>query len=257
MEAAADNILLAPAGAPAILQFAAAALLFAHIAGASVAMIAGAVALIARKGERVHRAAGVIFVISMVIMLAVAAGTSPFLPDPQPGQVYGGIFVIYLVATAWMTVKRPEGQVGRFELWACLIAAVLAMAVVIGGMGTMYGAVIGAVLGALLGDPPAWAFAVIGGFAVFCDVRVLRRGGVSGPSRIARHLWRMCAALFVATGSFFFGQADEIPAALRGQHLMIPALAPLALMLFWLIRIRIGRAFKTAPAVPLGASADG
>lgn len=242
MEAAADNILLAPAGAPAILQFAAAALLFAHIAGASVAMIAGAVALIARKGERVHRAAGVIFVISMVIMLAVAAGTSPFLPDPQPGQVYGGIFVIYLVATAWMTVKRPEGQVGRFELWACLTAAVLAMA---------------GVLGALLGDPPAWAFAVIGGFAVFCDVRVLRRGGVSGPSRIARHLWRMCAALFVATGSFFFGQADEIPAALRGQHLMIPALAPLALMLFWLIRIRIGRAFKTAPAVPLGASADG
>lgn len=237
-----DNILMAPPGAPAVLHFAAAALLFLHIAGASVALIAGAVALIARKGDRIHRAAGVIFVVSMVIMLAVAAGTSPFLPDPQPGQVYGGIFVIYLVATAWMTVKRPEGQVGRFELRACIVAAVLALA---------------GVLGAILGDPPAWAFAALAGFAVFCDVRVLRRGGISGPSRIARHLWRMCAALFVATGSFFLGQADEIPAALRGPHLMIPAFAPLGLMLFWLIRVRIGRAFKSTPAGPVAAGADG
>ena len=243
MEASeADNILRFGAEAPAILHLLAAILLFLHIAGASVAMIAGAVALIARKGERVHRAAGVIFVVSMVIMLAVAAGTSPFLPDPQPGQVYGGIFVIYLVATAWMTVKRPEGQVGRFEVGAFILTVLLGLA---------------GVIGALSGDAPAWAFAMVAGLAAVGDLRVLRRGGVSGPSRIARHLWRMCAALFVATGSFFFGQADEIPAALRGQHLMIPALAPLALMLFWLIRIRIGRAFKTAPAVPLGASADG
>lgn len=243
MEAgAADNILLFGPEAPAVLHILAATLLLLHIAGASVAMIAGAVALIARKGDRVHRAAGVIFVVSMVIMLAVAAGTSPFLPDPQPGQVYGGIFVIYLVATAWMTVKRPDGQVGGFELWACLIAAVLGLA---------------GVLGALLGDTPAWAFAAVGGFAVFCDVRVLRRGGVTGPSRISRHLWRMCAALFVATGSFFFGQADEIPAFLRGPLTMVLGVAPLVLMVFWLIRMRIGGAFKSAAAAPLGASADG
>ncbi|MGZ9099051.1 MAG: hypothetical protein ACXW3O_05045 [Brevundimonas sp.] len=240
--AAADNILRFGPEAPVLLHLMAAVLLFLHIAGASVAMVAGAVALIARKGDRVHRAAGVVFVISMLVMLAVAAGTSPFLPDPQPGQVYGGLFVIYLVATAWMTVKRPAGQVGRFEPWACIAAAVLALA---------------GVLGAVLGDPPAWAFAAVAGFAVFCDVRVLRRGGLSGPPRIARHLWRMCAALFVATGSFFFGQADEIPAVLRGPHLTVLALAPLGLMVFWLIRIRIGRAFKTVPRLALEARADG
>ena len=234
MEASeADNIFRFGPEAPAFLHVLADLLLFLHIAGASVAMIAGAVALIARKGDRVHRAAGVVFVVSMVIMLAVAAGTSPLLPDPQPGQVYGGIFVIYLVATAWMTVKRPEGQVGRFELWACISAALLALA---------------GVLGAILGDAPAWAFAAIGGFAVLCDVRVLRRGGVSGPSRIARHLWRMCAALFVATGSFFFGQADEIPAYLRGPLTTVLGLAPLGFLLFWIVWVRFSRAFRPAPA---------
>ncbi len=239
---AVDNILRFGPEAPAILHALAAILLFLHIAGASVALVAGAVALIVRKGDQVHRAAGKVFVVSMVIMLAVAAGTSPFLPDPQPGQVYGSIFVIYLVATAWMTVKRPEGQVGRFELAAFILTVLLALA---------------GVIGALSGDEPAWAFALAASLAAVGDLRVLRRGGVSGPSRIARHLWRMCAALFVATGSFFLGQADEIPAVLRGPHLMIPAFAPLVLMLFWLVRIRIGRAFKTAPAAPLGATADG
>ncbi|MDQ3126676.1 MAG: hypothetical protein M3Q74_13860 [Pseudomonadota bacterium] len=98
-----------------------------------------------------------------------------------------------------------------------------------------------------MADTPAWAFAAIGGFAVLCDVRVLRRGGVSGPSRIARHLWRMCAALFVATGSFFFGQADEIPAALRGPLTMVLGLAPLGFLLFWIVWVRISRAFRSPP----------
>jgi len=37
------------------------------------------------------------------------------------------------------------------------------------------------------------------------DVRMLVRGGVFGPKRIARHLWRMCFGLFIAAGSFFLG----------------------------------------------------
>lgn len=236
-----DQVMRFGPEAPPILHLLASILLFAHIAGASVAMVAGAGALVFRKGATLHRAAGVIFVVSMVVMLTVAAVTSPFLPDPQPGQVYGSIFVIYLVATAWMAVKRPEGQVGRFELWACVLAVLLGVA---------------GIVGALLGDRPAWAFVAIVSLAVVGDIRVLRRGGVSGPPRIARHLWRMCGALFVATGSFFLGQADEIPAALRGQHLIIPAVAPLVLAVFWLIRIRIGKAFKSAPpAASLAADA--
>lgn len=239
----ADNILVAPAGAPAVLHFAAAALLFLHIAGGSVAMVAGAVALIARKGDPVHRAAGTVFFVSMLFMAGVAAGVSPFLPEIVPTNIVAAIFTLYLVATAWATVRRPEGVVGRFEVGAGLFALVM-----VGG---------GLVFGRVTGDPTLYAFAAVAALAAVADFTMLRRGGLSGVPRIARHLWRMCAALFVATGSFFFGQADEIPVALRGPYISVLALAPLGLMVFWLIRVRIGRAFKTAPHAPLEAGADG
>ncbi len=206
-------------------------------------MIAGAVALIVRKGDRVHRAAGNVFFVSMLVMAGVAAGVSPFLPEIVPTNIVAAVFTLYLVATSWVTVRRPEGAVGRFETGAFGFAVCMVVA--------------GAVFGRITGDPTLYAFAGIASLAAVADFTVLRRGGLTGVPRIARHLWRMCAALFVATGSFFFGQADEIPVALRGPHITVLALAPLGLMLFWLIRIRIGRAFKTVPAIPLGASADG
>src|SRR5207247_1850066 len=44
------------------------------------------------------------------------------------------------------------------------------------------------------------------------DLRLLREGSITGPRRLARHLWRMCFALFIASGSFFLGQMKFIPA---------------------------------------------
>jgi hypothetical protein len=39
------------------------------------------------------------------------------------------------------------------------------------------------------------------------DVRVMWSGPLRGGPRLARHLWRMCFALFIAAGSFFSIQA--------------------------------------------------
>jgi hypothetical protein len=69
--------------------------------------------------------------------------------------------------------------------------------------------------------------------------------------RIARHLWRMCFAFFFAAGSFFLGQQKVMPPWMHGAwYLYVLALFPLAAMAFWLIRVRIGRRFKTAAALP-------
>jgi len=76
------------------------------------------------------------------------------------------------------------------------------------------------------------------------DLRVLLRG-ISGRRRIARHLWRMCFGWFIATGSFFLGQQQVFPAWLRGSPaLLVPALLPLALLIFWLVRVRFTNAYK-------------
>jgi hypothetical protein len=75
---------------------------------------------------------------------------------------------------------------------------------------------------------------------------MILRGGISGSARIARHLWRMSAALTIASGSFFLGQQRIMPAYMRGSPwLFVPVFAPLLLMVFWLIRVRLVPRFKS------------
>jgi hypothetical protein len=78
------------------------------------------------------------------------------------------------------------------------------------------------------------------------DLRMLLRGGVFGTQRIVRHLWRMCFGLFIATGSFFLGQGSKVfPASwLQSNLLIIPAILPLILLIFWVFRVRFAKAYK-------------
>ena len=245
MESSADLILRAPADAPWVLHAAAWLLLYLHIGGGTVGMASGAVALLSRKGERLHRAAGNVFFVSMLLMAGVAAATAPFIPS-APGEqltnTTAGLFTFYLVATSWTTVKRPEREVGRLEVGAVAVPAGIAV------MGLLLATT-------KLGGPDrtvyatVYAFAAVAAIAVAGDLHAIRRGGLAGTPRVARHLWRMCLALFIAVGSFFLGQSDEIPAALRGPQLAIPPLAVLALMAFWLVRVRLPRPkLAAAPA---------
>jgi len=83
------------------------------------------------------------------------------------------------------------------------------------------------------------------------DVRMLLRGGVFGTQRVARHLWRMCFGLFIATGSFFLGQAVKVFPFLANQIdlLIIAAVLPLLLLIFWLLRVRFSAAYKSVRRV--------
>jgi hypothetical protein len=71
--------------------------------------------------------------------------------------------------------------------------------------------------------------------------------GLQGARRIARHLWRMCFALFIAAGSFFLGQAQVFPEPIRKSGLLpIPVLLVLLLMFFWLVRVRFTQRYRRA-----------
>jgi hypothetical protein len=49
----------------------------------------------------------------------------------------------------------------------------------------------------------------------------------------------MCVAFFIATGSFFIGQQDVMPEAVRGSPMLLAlGFAPFAIMVFWLVRLR-------------------
>jgi hypothetical protein len=211
--------------------------LVAHIAGASLGLLSGAAAMSFRKGGRLHRAAGNVFFVSMLTMSAIAAVVAPLLPDRV--SAIAGILTFYLVATGWVTARRKERTVGLFDYGAFLVALGVVAADV-----TFYVWAVNSPTGKLDGAPPQ-SFYVIGALAALAaglDLRMIVRGGVVGAQRVARHLWRMSAALFIAVTSFFLGQQQVFPASMRGSPvLFVPVLAVLGAMIFWLIRVRLTR----------------
>ena len=92
-----------------------------HVSGGVVGLVSGAVALSFRKGSRPHRVAGNVFFISMLI--AAAAGTYLGFRNSEMDNFFGGILVIYLLATAWVTARRRDGETGIFD-WVGFLVAV-------------------------------------------------------------------------------------------------------------------------------------
>jgi uncharacterized membrane protein len=214
-------------------------LLAFHIAAGVLAMIAGAAAVSFSKGSRWHARAGNIFVASMLCM-AAAASCLAYMKH-QPNNVFGGFLTIYLVATAWATARRRGGETSIADWIGFLFA------LTVGVLGVFHGFLKMAGREAVdLGTYPFMQLFMgsIILLAAIGDLRVLVRG-ISGKRRIARHLWRMCFGWFIATGSFFLGQQQVFPAWLRGSPaLLVPALLPLVLLIFWLVRVRFTNVYK-------------
>jgi uncharacterized membrane protein len=224
----------------ALVRGAAALVLILHISGGSVGILSGATALFVRKGSPLHRLAGNIFFVSILTMSGIGACVAPFLTDR--GSTVMGMFTFYLVASAWMTVKRKEGSVGVFEKVAlCLVVTCVALDFFFGLQAANSPA------GTLDGNPAAlfFVFGSIMALAAIADLKMILRGGISGAQRIARHVWRMCFALFIATGSFFLGQQKVMPAFMHGSPvLVVLGIAPLPFMIFWLCRVHFTTAYK-------------
>ena len=207
----------------------------------------GYAAVSVRKGERLHRLFGTIFVGAMLIMASMATYLAISLRGVLHGQtanIAAGTLAFYLVSTAYMTVKRREGTIGLFEKVMFVVPLALAAVFLTWGFEARS-------LGKLDGYQPVFYF-VFGGISALLaalDLKVLIAGGISGVQRISRHLWRMCFAFFFAAGSFFLGQQKVMPVWMHGAwYLYLLALAPLGFMIFWLIRVRLGNRFKAAPA---------
>ena len=98
---------------------------------------------------------------------------------------------------------------------------------------------------------PFLMFGAVGLLASAGDLRVIRSGALRGAPRLARHLWRMCWALWIAASSFFLGPrarvAKIIPEPLLNPALLaLPVLAVFVIMLYWLWRVRVSPAYTVA-----------
>lgn len=86
-----------------------------HISMGATALLSGAAAMTFLRGSRLHRLSGNVFFVSMLIMAASGVYISIFI-TPTMGNVMGGSMTFYLTATAWLTVWRKPGEIGRLEI---------------------------------------------------------------------------------------------------------------------------------------------
>ena|SRR5215470_7413297 len=214
--------------------------LLVHICSGIAGLFSGAAAAIFRKGSHRHALAGNIFVLSM--MSLSATGVYLALLKSEPGNVLGGSLTFYLVATAWMTARRRSAEIDAFDWFALLTVFLVASTAITFGIQAALSAD-----GLASGYPsgPYFVAGSVASLAFMGDVRLLVRRSIDGTQRLARHLWRMCFALFVASMSVFLSRQHLFPAILRTTGVLyILSFGPLLLMIFWLIRVRMASAYK-------------
>lgn len=221
-------------------------LMMLHVGTGTIAVLSGFTALLAPKGRPVHRAAGHIFFVSMLTSAAAGAWIAFSIPH-QFIAFLAGVLTFYLTATSWLTVRRAEGGVGLPELLLFLAIATTGAGLI--GLGLQATT---SETGLNRGYPAADYF-FLGGVSVLAavlDAAMLVRRGLSGRQRIARHLWRMAFALFIAAGSLFEGPgAKAFPELIRQSGaLSVPGPLILLLMAFWLIRVLFTRWYGKAQA---------
>ena len=223
-----------------------------HIGAGMLALVAGVIAVFARKGGRLHRRAGTLFFVSMLVMAAFAA----YLAVAMPGQlvnVFIAAFTTDLVTTAWFAAHHRDGESGLGEKIALLVAiclcapfATLSFQLAFGLPPLFKSAVPfkGAVLIAI------YSFTAVLLIAVLGDAKIAFCGGIAGTSRIARHLWRMCLGLALATGSAFTnGFARFLPGPYHVPlAFFLPQFVPLILLIYWMIRVRFTGWYRNQPA---------
>jgi uncharacterized membrane protein len=228
-------------------------ILVVHICGGTMGLVSGAAALSFRKGSRRHALAGKIFVVSMLTM-AVGA-TCLAIQKHESGNIIGAIFTFYLILTAWWTARHADGGTSKFG-WVVLL-----IPLAVGVLNWLAGIEKISSSGPPKDGVPAGMNLFLGSVMLLAaagDVRMLLRGGVVGTRRIARHVWRMCFGLFIATGSFFLGPANRpgrflssvglrqriFRTILREEVLLFLAVLPLLFLIFWLMRVRFTKAFR-------------
>jgi len=234
-----------------------------HIAAGGLAIVLGFVALFVKKGGNLHRRSGMLFVYAMLVM-GITASILEFIKSAAVTNVVAALMAVYFVGTALTTVRPPSRWTRVINIAALTVAIGLAVLSILGGVkgvstpGLSSGGVPFRTIGVM-----SFILATVLTLAAAGDVRIMRSGMPRGGPRLARHLWRMCFAMFLAAGSFFSIRervARILPEPfMTGPMRALPIVVLFGAMFYWLWRVRWRRALPVVvrhEAVPLNASAE-
>jgi hypothetical protein len=216
-----------------------------HIAAGGLAMVLGAVALSVKKGGTIHRRSGLLFVYAMLVM-GFSASILGLRNSPTDGNLVAGLMTLYFVGTALTTVRPVSPWTRRINAAALTVVLGLALVSIVGGVKAFNSPLLspGGVPFRTIGVM-SFVLATVMILAAAGDVRIMRFGLPRGGPRLARHLWRMCFALFIAAGSFFSIRervAKILPEPFTsGPMRALPILLLFGAMFYWLWRVRARR----------------
>lgn len=212
-----------------------------HVAAGGLAIILGFTALFVKKGGTTHRRSGMLFVYAMLVM-GVTASLLEYLQRAGLANLVAALLSIYFTGTALTTVRPPSRWTRAIDVAALTVAAGLAFAMIVGGVqavsnpGLSPGGVPFRTIGVM-----SFIVATVLILAAAGDVRIMRSGMPRGGPRLARHLWRMCFALFIAAASFFSIRervAKILPDLFAtGPMRALPILVLFGAMFYWLWRV--------------------
>lgn len=220
-----------------------------HIAAGGLAIVFGFMALFVKKGGTIHRRSGMLFVYSMLVM-GMTASILEFLESAAVTNIVAALLSAYLAGTGLTTVRPASRWTRAINVAALTVAG-----------GLMFGLVVGSIRAfntpGLSGGVPfrtigvmSLILATVVLLAAAGDLRIMRSGMPRGGPRLARHLWRMCFALFIAAGSFFSIRervAKILPEPFTsGPMRALPILLLFGAMFYWLWRVRRSRALPDA-----------
>ena len=207
-----------------------------HFAAGLVSIVAGTIALSVTKGGRLHKQSGLVFTWAMIVLGLTAAAIGTY--ENRPGQVSAGLTAAYFVFSAMTTVKPLPGIGQRFDIALMVLVFAYAVSGLYAGVTEWLDPTV-----EVVGRPrvvPPLVFGTVILLAAIGDLRAIRAGGLRGSRRLARHLWRMCVGLFIATGSFFLGQMKFIPQPVRiVPLLLVLGFAPILFLIYWMWRVRV------------------
>jgi uncharacterized membrane protein len=200
------------------------ALLAVHIAGGATALVSMFVPMVARKGGRLHRRGGWVFVAGMTVVSVTAFGLSAarVLTDPTPGGRAAGLFLFYIAiltaagVSAGVRVLRAKGRTAAHRHpWDVGVAATLTVA---SAAIAAYGVLTGTVLFA--------AFSVIGLLSGIGQLRYWLRPPSDPMHWWFAHMGQMLGACLAATTAFLVVNAGRFGV---GRFSLLVWLAPAAI----------------------------
>lgn len=206
-----------------------------HICAGAIALLAGYSVIVAKKGQMAHKYLGRVYVLAMLAL--GLTGTYIAIIREIPLSMLNGLVLCYFVLSSINTIWQAPKQTNAYD--KLLFTFVILITI---GFG-WYSYLITQIESKELGGFGIEAYIVFGSVMVLCcfgDCRFLIRGGLSGNSRLVRHLWRMFFPLLMSTAAFFLGQAKHLPESVqRIELLLLPVVLVVLTTIYWITKMQL------------------